>query len=52
MCVRFDFCYDNCNADAAVMNQIIANFIADKVDLMIGVATPVAVAMQSATEDN
>ena len=45
--VTFDISYDNCNADAAVMNQIIANFIADKVDLMIGVATPVAVAMQS-----
>ena len=44
--------YDNCNADATVMNQIIANFIADDVDLMIGVATPVAVAMQTATEDN
>ena len=50
--VTFDISYDNCNADAAVMNQIIANFIADKVDLMIGVATPVAVAMQAATEDN
>lgn len=50
--VQFDISYDNCNADATVMNQIIANFIADKVDLMIGVATPVAVAMQAATEDN
>lgn len=43
--------YDNCNADANVMNQIIANFAADNVDLMVGVATPVAMAMQSATED-
>ena len=34
------------------MNQIIANFIADGVDLMVGVATPVAMAMQGATEDN
>ncbi len=50
--VTFDISYDNCNADATVMNQIIANFIADDVDLMIGVATPVAVAMQTATEDN
>ena len=50
--VTFDVKYDNCNADAAVMNQIIANFIADDVDLMIGVATPVAMAMQAATEDN
>lgn len=44
--------YDNCNADANVMNQIIANFAADNVDLMVGVATPVAMAMQSATEDS
>ena len=44
--------YDNCNADANVMNQIIANFVADNVDLMVGVATPVAMAMQSATEDS
>ena len=44
--------YDNCNADANVMNQIIANFAADNVNLMVGVATPVAMAMQSATEDS
>lgn len=48
--VRFVIDEDNCNADANVMNQIIANFQADKVDLMIGVATPVAMAMQAATE--
>ncbi len=50
--VEIEIKYDNCNADANVMSQIIANFIADKVDLMIGVATPVAMAMQAATEDN
>lgn len=50
--VEFKISYDNCNADANLMNQIIANFIADDVDLMVGVATPVAMAMQSATEDN
>ncbi len=50
--VTFEINYDNCNADSTVMNQIIANFIADDVDLMIGVATPVAMAMQAATEDN
>jgi len=50
--VKFDILYDNCNADANVLNQIIANFIANKVDLMIGVATPVAMAMQTATEEN
>lgn len=48
--VTFEISYDNCNTDSAVLNQIIANFMADKVDLMIGVATPVAVAMQTATE--
>ena len=50
--VTFDIDYQNCNADASVMNQIIANFIANDVDLMVGVATPVAMAMQGATEDN
>ncbi len=50
--VTFEISYDNCNADAAVMEQIIANFIADDVDLMVGVATPVAMAMQGATADN
>ena len=50
--VTFEIYYDNCNADASVMNQIISNFIADGVDLMVGVATPVAMAMQSATEES
>ena len=50
--VTFEIYEDNCNTDANVMNQIIANFIADRVDLMVGVATPVAMAMQAATEDN
>ncbi|MCR5254644.1 MAG: ABC transporter substrate-binding protein [Acetatifactor sp.] len=50
--VVFDVKYDNCNADSNVLNQIVANFIADDVDLMVGVATPVAMAMQGATEEN
>lgn len=50
--VTFDISYDNPNADATVMNQIISNFQADKVDLMVGIATPVAMAMQAATEDS
>lgn len=50
--VTFTVKYDNCNADANVLSQIVANFIADDVDLMIGVATPVAMTMQGATEDN
>ena len=50
--VGFTVLEDNCNLDANVMNQIIANFLAQKVDLMVGVATPVALGMQAATEDN
>ena len=50
--VTFEIDYQNCNADASVMQQIISNFIADEVDLMVGVATPVAMTMQSMTEDN
>ena len=50
--VDFEIEYDNCNADSNVLGQIIANFIADDVDLMVGVATPVAMSMQAATEDN
>ena len=49
--VTFAISYDNCNADANLLSQIIANFVADDVDLMVGVATPVAMAMQAATED-
>lgn len=50
--VAFQVDYENPNADATVMSQIIANFQADKVDLMVGIATPVAMAMQAATEDS
>ena len=50
--VTFEIKYDNCMADANVMEQIIADFIADDVDLMVGVATPVAMAMQADTEEN
>lgn len=50
--VTFEIAYDNCNADANVLSQIISNFIADKTDLMVAVATPVAMAMQAATEEN
>ncbi|MCQ2553891.1 MAG: ABC transporter substrate-binding protein [Clostridia bacterium] len=50
--VKFTVLYDNCQTDANVMNQIIQNFIADKVDIMIGIATPIAMGMQAATEDN
>ena len=50
--VIFDINYDNCNADSTVLTQIIADFIVDDVDLMVGVATPVAVQMQADTSDN
>ena len=50
--VSFEVTTENCMADATVLDQIIANFIADDVALMVGVATPVAMAMQAATEDN
>ena len=50
--VVFDIDYDNCNADSTVLTQIIADFIVDDADLMVGVATPVAVQMQADTADN
>ena len=50
--VSFNIAYDNCNADSNLMSQIISNFSADNVDLMVGVATPVAMAMQAATEES
>lgn len=43
---------ENCMADPSILEQIISGFIADKVDLMIGVATPVAMQMQAMTEDS
>jgi len=50
--VAFNILEDNCNLDANVMNQIITNFLAQKADLLVGVATPVAMGMQAATEDS
>ena len=50
--VQFEIDYDNCNADATVMEQIIANFQSNGADLLVGVATPVAMRMQTATEDS
>lgn len=50
--VSFEILYDNCNADASVMQQIIANFFAEDADLLVGVATPVAMTMQAMTEEN
>lgn len=50
--VTFEILYDNCNADATLMSQIISNFRTDGADLLVAVATPVAIAMQAATEED
>lgn len=46
-----DYTY-NAQADPSTMNQIATDLIADEVDVIIPIATPVAMVMQSATEDN
>ncbi|MCM1284431.1 MAG: ABC transporter substrate-binding protein [Muribaculaceae bacterium] len=43
--------YENAQADSAVLNQIAADLVADNVDVIVAIATPVAMVMQSATED-
>ncbi len=50
--VKLEVLYDNANADANVLRQIISNFLSRNVDLMVGIATPVAIDMQMMTEDN
>lgn len=50
--VQFGILEQNCNLDAAVRQQIIENYIADEVDLLVGVATPVAQTMQGMTEES
>lgn len=42
----------NGQADSTVLNQIAAELVADKVDVIIPIATPTAMIMQTATEDN
>ena len=44
--------YSNAQADSAVLNQIAADVVADQVDVIVAIATPVATVMQAATEDN
>ena len=43
--------YDNAQADSTVMNQIAANLVADGVDIIVAVATPTAMVMQSYIAD-
>lgn len=50
--VKIEILLDNCNLDSSVMMQIIQNFIAEDVDLLVAIATPVAMTMQGMTEDN
>lgn len=42
----------NGQADSTVINQIATDLVADQVDIMIPIATPAAMIMQNATEDN
>lgn len=48
--VRFEVVYEYCNADPEVLDQVVAKYIEDEVDLMIGVATPVAKSFEIMTE--
>lgn len=52
--VTFDYENYSANgqADSSVLNQIATDLVADQVDVIIPIATPAAMIMQSATEDN
>ena len=52
--VTFNYADYNFNgqADSTVLNQIAEQLIAEKVDVIVPIATPAAVIMQAATEDN
>lgn len=52
--VTFDFADYTYNgqADASTLNQIATDLIAENVDIIIPIATPTAMIMQAATEDN
>ena len=52
--VTFDYADYTFNgqADSTVLNQIAADLVADQVDVIIPIATPAAMIMQNATEDN
>lgn len=43
---------ENGQADGTVLNQIATNLVNDEVDVIVPIATPAAVVMQSATEEN
>lgn len=43
--------YDNAQGDATVLNQIATDMVSDDVDVIVAIATPVAINMQAATEE-
>ncbi|MEI3138558.1 MAG: ABC transporter substrate binding protein [Lachnospiraceae bacterium] len=43
--------FSNAQADSSVLNRIFTDLLADQVDVIVAIATPVAMVMQSATED-
>ena len=51
--IRFEYeeYFQNGQGDPSVINQCIADLIADEVDIIIPIATPVAISAQTATED-
>lgn len=49
--VDFEILKYNGQADGAVLNQIAADVLAEKVDAVVPIATPAAVLLQAATED-
>ena len=52
--VTFDYAQytKNGQADSTTLNQIAADLIADQVDVIVPIATPAALIMQAATEEN
>ena len=52
--VTFDYAdyTKNGQADSTTLNQIASDLIADQVDVIVPIATPAAMIMQTATEDN
>ncbi len=50
--IHFEIIVQNCNADGSVMQQIISSFMSQGCDVMVAIATPVAMTMQAMTEDN
>lgn len=52
--VKFDYedYTFNGQADQSTLNQIMADLVADEVDIIVPIATPTAVVAQSATEEN